>query len=240
MSKNSWSEAIRFARRALDIDPFYGPAAALAAYTHIVQITQGWAEPEDERDLAETARLARLALAYGKEDSFAVSAAAFAIAYCGDMPAAETAVERAIFLNPNDSGAWSVRGWVHCFLNRPKEAAEAFERARRLNPFGPFGAYFSFGMGVAAFEEGRYEAALEWADRALGEEGTFVGPLLLKLTLCGLLGKPGEAHHSLGRLVELDSGFTVTSFERFYSRLFVPEIVALRVEGLRQAGLPEA
>jgi len=97
MSKNSWSKAICFARRALDIDPFYGPAAALAAYTHVVQITQGWAEPEDERRLAETARLARLALAYGKEDSFAVSAAAFAIAYCGDMPAAETAVSGRFF-----------------------------------------------------------------------------------------------------------------------------------------------
>jgi TolB-like protein len=183
MSKESWSEAIRFARKALDIDPYYGPAAALAAYTRVVLITQGWAEPEEEGGVAAIAALARIALQYGREDSFALSAAAFAIAYCGDMQAAETASARAISLNPNDSGAWSARGWIHCFVNHPNAAVEAFERGRRLNPLGPFAAYFSFGMAVAAFEEGRYEEAFAWADRALGEETIFLGPLRLKVTL---------------------------------------------------------
>ena len=117
MRKESWSEAICFAQQALNIDPHYAPAAALAAYTQVVQITQGWAEPEDEGRLAAIAQLARHAVQYGKEDPSALSMAAFAIAYCGDMQGADTAVERAVSLNPNDAGAWSVRGWIHCCLN---------------------------------------------------------------------------------------------------------------------------
>lgn len=239
MEKESWSEAIRLAQLALDIDPHYGPAAALSAYTQVVQITQGWAEPEDDRRLAEIAQLTRQAVQYGKDDPSVLSMAAFAIAYCGDMQGADAAVERSVSLNPNDAGAWSVRGWIHCCLNRPKAAVEAFERAKRLSPFDPFGAYFSFGTGIAVFQEGRYEEALEWADRALKEEGLFVGPLRFKVTLCGLLGRREEGRELLKRLLEFHPGLTVASFETFYSRLFMPEIVALHVDGLRKAGLPE-
>src|SRR5205814_9240784 len=62
MRKESWSEAIRVAQQALDIDPHYAPAAAISAYTQIVQITQGWAEPKDEARLATIAQLARQAV----------------------------------------------------------------------------------------------------------------------------------------------------------------------------------
>ena len=239
MKKESWSEAIRLAQQALEIDPLYAPAAALAAYTQVVQITQGWAEPAEEGRLAAIAKLAQDAVQYGREDPSVLSMAAFAIAYCGDMQGADAAAERAVSLNANDAGAWSVRGWIHCCLNRPKVAVEAFDRARRLSPFDPFGAYFSFGIGIAVFGEGRYEEALEWADRALREEGTFVGPLRFKVTLCGLLGRREEGRELLKRLLEFDPALTVARFEAFYSRLFQPQIVALHVDGLRKAGLPE-
>jgi len=239
MRKESWLEAIRVAQQALDIDPHYAPAAAISAYTQIVQITQGWAEPKDEARLATIAQLARQAVQYGKDDPSVLSMAAFAIAYCGDMQSADAAVERSVSLNPNDAAAWSVRGWIHCCLNRPKAAVEAFERARRLSPFDPFGAYFSFGIGIAVFQEGRFEEALEWADRALREEGLFVGPLRFKVTLFGLMGRREEGRELLKRLLEFHPGLTVASFKAFYSRLFTPEVVALHVEGLRKAGLPE-
>jgi TolB-like protein/tetratricopeptide (TPR) repeat protein len=239
MKKESWSEAIRLAQQALDIDPHYAPAAALAAYTQVVQITQGWTEPYEEGRLAAITHLARNAVQYGREDPSALSMAAFAIAYCGDTQGADAAVERAVSLNPNDAGAWSVRGWIHCCLNRPKAAVEAFDRARRLSPFDPFSAYFSFGIGIAVFQEGRYEEALEWANRAVRDEGMFVGPLRFKVTLCGLLGRREEGRELLKRLLEFHPGLTVASFEAFYSRLFMPEIVALHVDGLRKAGLPE-
>jgi len=116
---------------------------------------------------------------------------------------------------------------------------KAFERARRLSPFDSFGAYFSFGIGIAVFEEGRYEEAVEWADRALGEQAMFVGPLRFKVALCGLLGRREERCELLKRLLKFQPGLTVASFKAFYSRLFMPEIVALHVEGLRKAGLPE-
>src|SRR5207237_4168964 len=122
------------------------------AYAQVVERTEGWAEPKDEARIATIAQLARQAVQYAKDEPSALSMAAFAIAYCGDMQGADAAVERAVSLNPNDAGAWSVRGWIHCFLNRPKAAVKAFERARRLSPFDPFGAYFSFGIGIAVFE----------------------------------------------------------------------------------------
>src|SRR5437588_1706024 len=60
-----------------------------------------------------------------------------------------------------------------------------------------------------------------------------------KVTLFGLMGRREEGRELLKRLLEFHPGLTVASFKAFYSRLFTPEVVAVHVEGLRKAGLPE-
>src|SRR5262245_40936724 len=164
---------------------------------------------------------------------------ALVIAFTGDAETASSAVDRALFLNPNSAQAWMQRGYTHCFLNRPRPAVEAFQRGMRLSPLDPLSYYFSGGLALAAFAAGRYEETIEWADRSLREEGTFLVALRVKLAACGLLERYEEGNRAVTRLLELHPGLTVAGLKVYLSRMLQPEVVALYVEGLRKAGLPE-
>jgi tetratricopeptide (TPR) repeat protein len=50
---------------------------------------------------------------------------------------AAAAIDRALALNPNSALAWSVRGWILGWQNRPDSAIEAHQQAIRLSPLDP-------------------------------------------------------------------------------------------------------
>jgi len=166
-TRESYSEAIHLAGQALDIDPCYAPAAALGALTRGLQLTQGFARPDE----ALFAEFARRAVQYGKDDPDALWMTAMGIALAGDAQTGASLVDRALSLNSNLAHARMTRGWIHIWLNQPKPAVDAFQRAMRLSPFDPLGYFFAGGLAGAAVEEGRYEDAIASADRALQEEG---------------------------------------------------------------------
>jgi adenylate cyclase len=238
LTTESFSEAIRLAGEAFDIDSSFAPPAALIGFTHVVQLSQGWAQPDDTR-LAAMSDLAKRAIQNGKDDPDALRMAASVIGFTGDAHTAASAADRALSLNPNSAPTWMQYGYIQCFLNRPKLAVEAFERAMRLSPLDPLGYYITGGLAFAAFEDGRYETAIEWADQSLREEGTFILALRLKVAACGLLRRSEEGRRALTRLLELHPGLTVASFMAYLSRFVAPEVVAVYAEGLRKAGLPE-
>ena len=95
LTSEGLQNAVRQAERALEIDPSYAPAAALAAYCRVRQVTHGWARPTPE--LAAVAlRLARRAIDTGKDDPDALWMAGQAIAvFSGDHKAGAAAIERA-------------------------------------------------------------------------------------------------------------------------------------------------
>jgi adenylate cyclase len=238
LTADSYSEAIRLAGQAVDIDPSYASAASLVGYIYVMQSSQGWVRPDKGR-LSEVAALAKGAIRDGKDDPDALWMAALVIAFAGDPETASSAADRALSLNPNSAHAWMQRGYIHCFLNRPKPAAEAFQRGMRLSPLDPLSYYFSGGLALAAFADGRYEETIEWADRSLREEETFLVALRVKLAACGLLERSEEARQALTRVLEVHPGLTVASLRAYLSRFLLPEVVAPYAEGLREAGLPE-
>jgi len=67
LSSESYRWAILLATRALEIDSSYAPAAAFLSWCRAIQRSRGWAQFSAE-DLAETARLAKQALAAGRDD----------------------------------------------------------------------------------------------------------------------------------------------------------------------------
>jgi tetratricopeptide (TPR) repeat protein len=121
----------------------------------------------------------------------------------GDAKTAASVIDRAISLNPNSAHAWMMKGFIHACLNQPKPALDALERAMRLSPLDPLGYFLAWCLGLPAFEEGQYERAIEWADRSLREEPTYLAALRIKVAACGLLGKPTEAHQALTQMLEL-------------------------------------
>jgi tetratricopeptide (TPR) repeat protein len=127
------------------------------------------------------------------------------------------------------------------FLNQPGPAIEALQRAMRLSPLDPQGPGFKSSLAFAHFVAGRYEEALDWADRALHEQPRFDPAMATKVVLCAHLGRIDEAREWLKRRLELQPELTISEWRarggavKFAS----PEILALYEDGLRKAGLPE-
>lgn len=77
------------------------------------------------------------------------------------------ALERAVALNPNCSLAYGSLGTLLGILGRSEEAIVNQEIAIRSNPLDP-SIFFRFsGLALAHYLAGRYEVAIEWAERAI-------------------------------------------------------------------------
>jgi len=120
--------------------------------------------------------------------------AAFTIsAFAGDHVAAATAIDRALVVNPNSTGAWMARGWVYCYQNQPVPAITAFERAMRLSPLDPRSFHIMAGRALAHVVAGQYSEAIEWADRSLSELPRYGPAIRTKVVACAQMGRIAEA-----------------------------------------------
>jgi tetratricopeptide (TPR) repeat protein len=236
---DSVREAIALLKRALAIDPNYAPAAALIGWSRIHQRSYG-RSPVSEAELAEAVALARRALEAGKDDPDALWMAAHTLSlFAGERAVAAAAIDRALVLNPNSAHAWMARGYAWIFLDQPRPAIEALERAMRLSPLDRLERAFTNGIAVAHLGAGRYEEALEWADRTLREEPGYRGALMNKVVACAHLDRVDEARAALRQLIESLPGLTIARFRPLWARGWSAERMAIYVEGLRKAGLPE-
>ena len=185
-------------------------------------------------------RLARVAIEAGRDDPDALWMAGNTLSFfAGEHASGASAVDRALTLNPNSAHAWMARGLVSYRENRPEEAIEAFKRAVRLSPLDPLRYFFTVGLALAHVVAGRYEEAVEWADRSLHDAPHFESALRNKVAACAHLGRIEEARNGLKRLLELQPDLTIARFKARYAVTLPPEVLDIYVEGYRKAGLPE-
>jgi TolB-like protein/class 3 adenylate cyclase len=237
--EESVREAIALAKRAVGIDPSYAPAAAMIGACRHIQRIRGWGQVSNA-EVAEAVGLARRAIENGKDDPDALWMAGSAIAtLVGERNFGLSAVERALTLNPNSALAWNFCGRIHAYSNHPVPAIEAFYRAMRLSPLDPARWSFWAGLALAHLIAGRYDEAVECADRALHENPMAVHVLGYKAVALSHLGRIEEAGDCIRHFCELRTGSTVDSVERAMRTVFSPEVLAVYIEGLRKAGLPE-
>ena len=137
------------------------------------------------------------------------------------------------------SHAWMARGYVLLGRDQPNLAIAAFESAIRLSPLDWLGRAFTNGVASAHLSAGRYEEALEWANRTLREEPGYRQALRSKVVACAHLDRIEEAREALRQWIESQPGLTVARFRASWTRVFSPNAMAIHVDGLRKAGLPE-
>jgi tetratricopeptide (TPR) repeat protein len=191
--------------------------------------------------IVKSVQLARQAIEAGKDDPDTLWMAGAAIIHlAGEHNAGAAAIDRALALNPNCAHAWHLSGFVHCALNRPEPAIDALHQAMRLTSFDPLGFLFTHELACAYMLVERFEEAMQWVDRSLGEQPRFVPAVRLKVALCGHLDRAEEGRRWLGRLHKLHPALTIAEFNALRLRSFAPEVRAIYSEGLRKAGLPEA
>jgi adenylate cyclase len=234
-----YSEAIALAKRAIAIDPSYAPAAAMVGFCRHWQRLRGWGI--SETDVAEAVGLARQGINAGRDDPDALWMGGWALATMAfEHAAGLNAIERSLALNPNSAIAWTLCGWLHGFANRPGPAIDAFERSLRLSPLDPLRWGSEGGLAFTHLLTGRYEEAVEWADRALHVNPTATFIAGCKAAACGYLGRGDAARDCIQRLSKFVSGFTtITDFQRAWAKFCSPGALGSYLDGLRKAGLPE-
>jgi adenylate cyclase len=127
------AEAMRLAHRALELDPGFGRAAALAGASHMRNVNWGYAA-DPQFDRKEAVRLLRLALSTDDGDPDTLAWAAIISAFMvGDCESEIEMADRAVALNPNSFAAWNSRGQVYRFAGLSEEALRSFERAVRVS-----------------------------------------------------------------------------------------------------------
>jgi adenylate cyclase len=229
------AEAIRLARRALELDPRFGLAAGLAGQCHTLNVLWGYAtDPQFERK--EAVRLSRLALSLDDSDPDTLAAAAVISAYMVGVGESEIELaDRAVALNPNSFNAWHYRGWVYTTAGLSEEAVRSYERAMRVNPVDPVLHRALVGIALALIELGRFDEAIVAGKKARRQNPSYSPAYRCLASAFAHLGRDAEAREAAARLLGVDPAFTISAWIAQGRR----SSVKLVIEGLRKAGLPE-
>lgn len=136
--------------RAIERDPEYGPALALAAACHYNLHVNNW--NDDPETAARVAiDLARAALRFGRDDPNVLGFAARTLGYFGeDIGASIALIDRALALNPSFARGWVTSGWLRLWAGDPERAISDFQTSLRLSPRTRTGDRL-MGLGVAYF-----------------------------------------------------------------------------------------
>jgi len=235
MTPAGLAEALRLSYRALEIDPRYGHAAALAGASIVLNIGLGRAV-DLKSEAEEAQRLLRLALSIDERDADTLSTAGWATAYfSGDFDTATEMADRAVELNPNSAMAWNNRGWTYQYGGHGEEAVRSFAHTIRLSPLDPM-LYTAFtGMGIAFLKLQRFDEAVAAAKKALRKNQTFSTTYRCLAAALAHLGRDAEAREAAARLLELEPNFRISEWVarggQWQAQLFI--------DGLRKAELPE-
>jgi TolB-like protein len=229
------AEGLRLAHRALELDPRFGLAAALAGLRHMHNVVFGYAiDPRFDRN--EAVRLSRLALSIDDSDPDTLAIAAIISAFMvGDSESEIEMADRAVALNPNSYVAWGARGHVYKIAGVPEEAVLSFERAMRLSPVDPQLHTTLVGMGLAFIELGRFDEAIVAGKKAQRLNPSFATAYRCLASAFAHLGRDDEAREAAARVLETDPAFTISAWIARGGQ----SNAKLLIDGLRKAGLPE-
>jgi tetratricopeptide (TPR) repeat protein len=190
--------------QAIEHDPQYGPALALAADCHHNLHVNGWTN-DPELNRREGVDLAQHALRFSNDDPGVLSRAAHAFAYFGeDIDAAIELIDRALALNPSFARGWVISGWLRLWAGQSELAINHFETSLRLSPHARRSGTF-MAIGVGHFFARQFDDAAAMLLRSLQEHPGWA-PTYRFLAACyAHMGRLDEARETIQRLKAVTS-----------------------------------
>jgi len=237
-TREAINEALPLFYKAMQLDPEFASAHAMAAWCYFWRKINGWMTDRPQ-EIAEGVRLARLAVELGKDDAVALTRGGHALAHlAGDVEGAIALVDKALLLNPNLASAWFLGGFLRTEGGDPDAAIEFFMRAMRFSPLDPEMFRMQAGMALAHLFAGRLDQASSWAEQSFMQLPSFLFVVAISAASHALAGRTEQARTAIAHLRKLDSTFRISSLEDWIP-IRRPEHLARFATGLRQAGLPE-
>jgi adenylate cyclase len=142
--------------------------------------------------------------------------------------------EQAVALNPSGATVIAQYAMSLDFAGRSEEAIPLFQKAIRLNPFGP--AWYFWNLGLALRETGRLEEAVPAFKKAVQRSpDNLMAHIGLAVTY-SMMGREQEARAEAAEVLRINPKF---SLERHRKSLVNPNSARVDriIEALRKAGL---
>lgn len=154
-----------------------------------------------------------------------------------DLDAGLERYHAALGINPNDSLANLLKGTLHAFKGEGELAIAGTEKALLLSPLDPIRYFYDSLAASAAVAAGRYERAIELAQRSLRANRTHTSTYRALAIAQALVGLTQDAHQTVQQLLKLEPGYTVDEFVR-RSPSSAYEIGKTYADALLRAGVP--
>ena len=140
--------------------------------------------------------------------------------------------ERAIQLNPNDSGSYNELGWALLRFGRLDEAIAALDMSLRLDSSSPQNIWFH--LGIAYYLKTNYGRASAILEQGLTRRPDFSGYHIALAAVYARLGRDEDAAREAAAVRRSDPFFKVDSFGTGFRQTAHRRAIAA---GLREAGL---
>ncbi|MFT5115153.1 MAG: TolB-like protein/DNA-binding SARP family transcriptional activator [Parasphingorhabdus sp.] len=232
------TQALKYLKSALRINPNYYRAQSFAAWCCTIRQTQQWTD----RDVLEPGwalELARGALKSATDDPEVLWQAAYAAGFFGsDFSEFYPQFEKSISLNPNGAQAWVAYGLALLFSGEGEKALEKFYKSIELNPLDPLVYRPQMGLAMSYLCLYRFDESIQWGKKAmLGGPDYFP---VLRTTAAALahLDRFDEAKEYINQLLLLFPDSSIELFEKNFPHRD-PAYRKIYIDGLRKAGLPE-
>ena len=237
-TREAISEALPLFHKAIELDPEFASAFAMAAWCRFWRKVNGWMR-DPAQEAAEGVRLAQRAVELGKDNAVALTRSGHALAHlAGDLDGGIALVDRALVLNPNLAAAWFLSGFLRIGRGEHDAAIERFARAIRLSPLDPEMFRMQGGTALAHLLAGRFDAASSWAEMAYRNLPSFLIIVGVIAASHALAGRMDKAQQAIRHMRELDPMLRVSNLAKLLP-FYRPQDIATFSEGLRKAGLPE-
>jgi adenylate cyclase len=202
LDKDRMMRALRLLSQAINRDPDYGPAIALASHVHQQLGTNGWAEDPESNHRASIA-LARRALRVAPDDPDVLIFAGFALGFLGEnIDMAIGLIDRSLALNPSSAPGWLSSGLLRMFAGQGEIAIEHLNTSARLNPRQRFGSSGT-GLGAAHFFARRFNEAAAILLAALQRAPDYAVTYRYLAACYAHMGQLDEARDIVKRLREI-------------------------------------
>jgi len=223
--------------RATELDPEYGSAYAMSAFTLMMQQASSGV-PLAAEIRANAVRLAHLGAKVSSDDAFALARSGHVLTYLGhEYDRGASLVEQAVTLNPNLAMAWYSRGWVSLMCGDAERAIESFERMIRLSPLDQLRASAWNGSSFALHQLGRYQEGCETAMKSIQmmANAHTLGAYIVNAVGAG---RAADAQQAAAQLLQRQPGFRASHAGEAFPIRSAGERDRV-ASALREAGLPD-